>query len=141
MSQERDDVDVVLYMANGQRVRASIVCGDVSNPDQSMMIGVQHGGAKWSGAYITADQLDNFCRQGADLAKRAGADLAAAKAAFLAEVARRLGNEWRVLCNTRVAGLERIAVRQMDAAGFTPEQINALATTGELPKGDADADV
>ena len=78
---KRDDVSVVLYMANGRRVKAEVACWSAADPDSSMMIGIRNGsGVDWHGAPITPNQLDNFCRQGSDLAKRAGADPAAADA-------------------------------------------------------------
>ena len=59
---------------------------------------------------------------------------AAAGRAFKAEVARRWGEEVRILSNTRVGGLRAIATRMAEKFGFTPAEIHALAKTGELPE-------
>ena len=70
-----------------------------------------------------------------------------AKAAFLAEVARKIWpivwNHWhRMKAYPQVPAFEKQwadARTFLEALGFTPAEINALATTGELPKEESDA--
>lgn len=73
--------------------------------------------------------------------ERAERKQAAAKAAFLAEVAERVGAEVHRFHRQGWKNSLTVARSWLELLGFTPDQIHALATTGELPEGDADETV